>query len=704
LLNRSPQPRGFLDVALIAASLLPLLVFAGLAVFDYGRTREDAEASVRTKLEILHRHASKVLEINALLLERVSERFDPLSIEAIRQDEARHHGYLSRLKDQHRDVAGISVIGADGFGAAHSHLFPVPPANASDRDYFLVHRAGGTKGLYVSAPLFSRLVNEPGFVISRARRTSEGRFDGIYNASIRSKAILDFWREAAQYGESEIISLVRSDGTVLVRYPGLDADASKLGPDTMLMKLMESNSDYGFMNGVSPDGKARIVAARRLDELPVWLFYGIDRDVAFAAWRRDVSTMAAMALSLTGVLVMLALMVRRRTRLLIESNDDLQRVRSELEEANRAKDEFIAALAHELRNPLAAIANSVFVMNRSSIEGRAAKALHIVGRQVTLLRRLVDDLLDTARSVHGKLRIAAEPLELRALCSSVAESHAVPAGSLIQVSGVAAWVAGDVERLHQVLDNLIDNAIKYGGTRIAMRVGTHGGNAVLDVEDDGEGMEAELIEGLFEPFKQGPQTLARTRGGLGLGLALARRLVDAHGGSISAASPGRGRGSRFTVTLPLAARPAPATGAPPGDAGVAARRVVIVEDQPDGRESLKGLLELDGHEVSVAGSGPEGLALILAARPDVALIDIGLPGFDGYELVRRLRIHSPHGLPRFVALTGYGQAADRRAALEAGFDAHLTKPVTPEALARELLRGAERTALSSPASSPLGES
>jgi signal transduction histidine kinase/CheY-like chemotaxis protein len=702
LLNRSPQSRGFLDVALIAASLLPLVVFAGLAVFDYGRTREDAEAAVRTKLEILHRHASKVLEINALLLERVSERFDPLSIEAIHRDEAAHHEYLSRLKDQHRDVAGISVIGPDGLGAAHSHLFPVPPANASDRDYFVVHRLGQVQGLYVSEPLFSRLVNEPGFVMSRARHDAGGRFDGIYNASIRSKLILDFWREAAQYGTSEIVSLVRSDGAVLVRYPGPDAATNRLDAGSMLMKLMQSNADYGFMNGVSPlDGKARIVAARRMGELPVWLFYGIDRDAAFVAWRRDVSTMAAVALCLTGVLVMLALMVRRRARLLTQSNAELLRAQSELEEANRAKDEFIAALAHELRNPLAAIANGVFVLNKSPDEGRAAKALQIVSRQVTLLRRLVDDLLDTARSVHGKLRIAAEPLELHALCRSVAESHAVPAGTRIQVAGEAAWVAGDAERLHQVLDNLIDNAIKYGATRIDIRVGSQSGSALLEVEDDGEGMEAELIDGLFEPFKQGPQTLARTRGGLGLGLALARRLVDAHGGTIGAASPGRGKGSRFTVKLPLAARPAPAPGVSRGDASVTSRRVVIVEDQPDGRESLQGLLELDGHAVRAAASGPDGLALIRDERPDVAFIDVGLPGFDGYELVRRLRMHSPDGLPRLVALTGYGQASDRRAALEAGFDAHLTKPVTPEALARELLRSNPRAG--SAQATPLGE-
>jgi CheY-like chemotaxis protein len=237
-----------------------------------------------------------------------------------------------------------------------------------------------------------------------------------------------------------------------------------------------------------------------------------------------------------------------------------------------------------------------------------------------------------------------------------------------------------------MIDNLVENAVKYGARTVKMHVSAEAANGVLAVVDDGQGISRELMRRLFQPFVQGEQPLERPQGGLGLGLALVKRIVGLHGGSIEVRSEGAGKGSTFVLRLPLAGEIPQATPSPARPAAKSRRRVLIVEDMEDARESLRQLLELDGHEVALAADGPQALLKLRSFRPDVALVDIGLPGMNGYDVAREARSIAGAGVV-LVALTGYGQDADRRAAMQAGFDAHLTKPVSLADLDRALGSG-----------------
>ena len=370
-----------------------------------------------------------------------------------------------------------------------------------------------------------------------------------------------------------------------------------------------------------------------------------------------------------------------------------ERLRADAEAANRAKDDFLAMLGHELRNPLAAIANAAHVLDRlGPPEAAAARASAVIHRQVRHLSGLVDDLLDAARVSTGKIILRATPVDVAAALRRLVATVVAPR-HVIRIDAESAWVSADETRLDQIIGNLISNAVKFtsAGGEIAARVRAAGSEAVLDVADTGDGIPAALLPHVFEPFIQGERTPDRTHGGLGLGLALVKRLVEMHGGSVQAASGGAGRGSTFTVRLPRIAAPA----APPPpvrkESTPASRRVLVIEDNVDAREVLVMALRLEGHEIHEAADAPAGLEAALRLAPEVALIDVGLPGFDGYELARRIRASETGATMLLVALTGYGQAEDRRRALEAGFDVHLVKPVVPERLAEVLSAGRAAT-------------
>jgi PAS domain S-box-containing protein len=361
--------------------------------------------------------------------------------------------------------------------------------------------------------------------------------------------------------------------------------------------------------------------------------------------------------------------------------------REEAETLARAKDEFLAMLGHELRNPLGAITNALVVLNGLVTGDRAGRAIDIIDRQTAHLSRLVDDLLDVARVTSGKIELRPEALDLRALAERSLDALADAARTgnhQMEIDGEAVWVHGDPARLEQVIRNLLDNALKYtpASGRVRLTVERAGAEAVLRVSDTGAGIRPELLDRIFDLFVQEPQALDRARGGLGLGLTLVKRLIELHGGSVSAASEGPGMGSEFTIRIPaLVEGPAPEGEVRAASASAARRRrVLIVEDSVDARESLRLLLELAGHEVDTAEDAASSLDKVRVFQPDVALIDIGLPGMDGYQLAQALR-QSPHarGL-RLIALTGYGQVEDQRKALSAGFDLHLTKPVDPDRL------------------------
>jgi signal transduction histidine kinase/DNA-binding response OmpR family regulator len=362
----------------------------------------------------------------------------------------------------------------------------------------------------------------------------------------------------------------------------------------------------------------------------------------------------------------------------------------ELQEAGRRKDEFLAMLSHELRNPLAPIRTALEVIRRiAPPDVKLSRALDIMVRQVRQMTRLIDELLDVARISQGKIVLAREKVDLNAVISQSAET-AQPLidmrGQTLRVVPLAEpmWLQGDFARLAQIVSNLLNNASKYSerGTVVELSASLDEHGAVIRVRDQGIGIDAQLLPRIFDLFTQGSRGLDRTQGGLGVGLTLARRLAEMHGGRLDAASEGLGRGSEFTLRLPCVglvsggdSAPAEQDAPAPGTC-----RVLVVDDNRDAAQSVASFLELGGHDVRIAADGAEALVAAALFSPEVFVLDIGLPVIDGYELVRRLRQMPTLRSALVVALTGYGQQEDRLSAEAAGFDHHFVKPADPAAL------------------------
>lgn len=359
--------------------------------------------------------------------------------------------------------------------------------------------------------------------------------------------------------------------------------------------------------------------------------------------------------------------------------------RIQAEAASQAKDEFLAMLGHELRNPLSAIAAAIEVLNRVPADAEVAiNARSIAARQTRHLAHMMDDLLDVGRVISGKVLLARRPVELSAIARRVASTFDVTGearGHQLDLDLHEVWVDADATRIEQVLANLLTNAIKYtpSGGQLEISVRGEGADAVLQVRDNGPGIPPQLLPRIFELFVQGERTPDRSAGGLGIGLTLVRRLIELHGGTIRADSSGQG--SIFEIRLPAIAAPALAF---PGPRRTLARgrRVVLVEDNVDALEGLRATLELDGHTVVAARDGPSGLKAVVEERPDVAIVDIGLPGMTGLELAKRSRAAGYGGL--MIALSGYGRGSDVQQAFASGFDTHLVKPVDTAELQRLL--------------------
>ena len=376
------------------------------------------------------------------------------------------------------------------------------------------------------------------------------------------------------------------------------------------------------------------------------------------------------------------------------ANDALQRRLDELQEAaaaDRHTNEFLAILAHELRTPLAPILSAVQILGRQAGDNPVVqRAREVVERQALHQARLLDDLLDVSRITRGKIELRRRKLDLGAAISEVVESTRSLMNAKAQIISVALpedpiYVDTDPTRLTQILSNLLSNATKYthAGGHIAVACRRDGEHAVVVVRDNGIGIPREMLTRIFDLFAQAEPLTARTQGGLGIGLTLVKNLVEMHGGTVVARSAGRGSGSEFEVRLPVVSAPKAQAVATPGTAPARTLHVLIIEDDVDTRETLRRVLELDDHEVQVAADGEEGVATALASRPQVVIIDIGLPRLDGYEVARRIRA-GLGATPRLIAVTGYGRAEDRRLSREAGFDVHLVKPVAPEQLTAAL--------------------
>jgi len=378
-----------------------------------------------------------------------------------------------------------------------------------------------------------------------------------------------------------------------------------------------------------------------------------------------------------------------------------------LKEASRRKDEFLAMLSHELRNPLAPIRNAAEVMRRiAPTDAGIVWARDVVERQVTHLAQLVDDLLDVSRITQGKISLKKEAVELaRVIQHSIdtartlldAKRHNLS----VAVSPAPIWVYGDFARLSQVVGNILNNAAKYTseGGKIELTASAERGEALICVRDNGIGIDAALLPHVFELFTQGERSLDRSQGGLGVGLTVVQRLVDLHQGRVEVHSDGVGKGSLFRVILPCISEVPQAAGEERVAAAFAAvpagKRVLVIDDNIDAAESIAVYLRLEGHEVRTVSDGPQAVAIAQVFAPQVAVVDIGLPGMNGYEVARRLRLRGSDAPTLLIALTGYGQKEDRARSIQAGFHHHFVKPADPRiiqsAIASSYERGSDST-------------
>jgi signal transduction histidine kinase len=374
----------------------------------------------------------------------------------------------------------------------------------------------------------------------------------------------------------------------------------------------------------------------------------------------------------------------QRSTELTATNKRLTREMEERQAAERksdAKDEFLAMLGHELRNPLSAISSAAALIGLPKAGPEViARAKVIIERQSQHLSRIVDDLLDLSRAMSGKILLSKQTLDVAALVAACLDTFRATGRSsnhALTVRLAPSWVEGDPTRLEQIATNLIDNALKYTppGGSIDIHIAEDGEQVLLTVRDSGVGITPELLPHVFDVFVQGSITIDRAQGGLGIGLALVRRLVELHGGSVRARSDGASAGSTFEIRLPRAA-PLMAAAPPPAlPVQTGKPTVLLIEDNDDGREMMATMLLSCGYPVRHAADGLQGVLLAADCPPDVALVDIGLPGIDGYEVARRLRQAEGTRHIRLIALTGYGLADDQRRVYEAGFDLHLIKPV-----------------------------
>jgi CheY-like chemotaxis protein len=372
-----------------------------------------------------------------------------------------------------------------------------------------------------------------------------------------------------------------------------------------------------------------------------------------------------------------------------------------LERADRAKEEFLGMLAHELRNPLGTISNAIEVLRiKGGGDETWNRAIDAAERQVHHQAHLVDDLLEASRVTRGQIELHCERLDLAALVREVSEAHRATLneadlGFDLEVTGGPFPVWGDRQRLVQALSNLFANAVKFtapgGAVRVCVRRGAQG-RAEVRITDNGSGITAEMLPYVFEVFSQADQSLDRSQGGLGVGLAVVKGLVELHGGEVTARSEGAGQGSEFVLSLPLTARPPAVSEMPLAmlTTVTEGRRILVVEDNPDAGATLRDFLELSGHQVELASSGADGVEAARHFHPEIVLCDLGLPGMDGFEVAAELRRDPSTADAQLIAVTGYGREEDRRRSKAAGFDLHLTKPVDPAQLRQVLRQGMQR--------------
>jgi PAS domain S-box-containing protein len=501
-----------------------------------------------------------------------------------------------------------------------------------------------------------------------AGRVETGAVQALRESEARTRAILDAAVDAIiTIDEDGSIESLNPAAERLFGYPA----GELVGRNVKILMPEPYRAEHdGYLANYRATGQKKII--------------GIGREVV---GRRKDGTTFPMHLAVSE----LQLGSRRMFTGIARDITELRKVEDALREANARKDAFLAMLAHELRNPLAPIRNALHVLRLRADLATIDRMREMMERQVGHLSRMVDDLLDVSRLTRGTVTLHRDRLDLTRIVRVCAEDrrrlfeHA-RIELLVDVPGTPTWISGDATRITQILDNLFSNALKFtpggGSVWVELRQDATAGRAGLTVRDNGAGIPTDVLPHVFEAFAQADRSLDRPAGGLGLGLTTARGLVELHGGQIEASSAGAGKGSEFRVSLPLS-NPAPEEDrAPVGPAAEARdrRRVLVVEDNADAADSVRLLLEMFGYEVTVTYSGQSGVEIARRVRPDAVVCDIGLPGMDGYAVAVALRETPETSGAHLIAVTGYGQENDRRRAIAAGFDEHLTKPVDPQAL------------------------
>jgi signal transduction histidine kinase/CheY-like chemotaxis protein len=524
-----------------------------------------------------------------------------------------------------------------------------------------------------------------------ARRVASGF--AIFVMTITSVSLVGYW-----FGADEMFGVAR--------YTGIAWQTSTLLA-TLGIGLMAAVPEFGFMASLLRDDAGGAVLRRLIVPIVgVPLFFGWLRvlgqhlglyDLAFGTAIRSVAEIVLLLWLLWWTAKGISLhaqATRKAQAALRESEQRYREIAAKAKDADRRKDEFLATLAHELRNPLAPIGNALALVQYAGDDHHIQQQAHeTMQRQFGQMVRLVDDLLDVGRITRDKLELRRQQVELASVIRQAIETcRSVAAGMghalLVDLPAEPIWVHADAVRLAQVFINLLNNACKFSepGARISIKAKRHGGEVAVRVKDTGIGIAPDKLETIFEMFEQVDKSLDRTRGGLGIGLTLVKRLVELHGGRVSVHSEGPGRGSEFVVWVPVLKDATQTidweTKSTPGEAQ--SRRILVTDDNQDAARSLALLLKYGGHVVETAFDGAEAIQKAEAWRPDIMLLDLGMPEMNGYDVCRSIRERSWGKAIRIVALTGWGQDRDRQNTREAGFDAHLVKPVDVRLLGQVL--------------------
>ena len=665
-----------------------------------------ASATLIVLTGALFQREHRKVRSSSRLVEESTERADTV-LEGLREAEERMRSVVDHVLDgiisiDERGTVMTFNRGAErifGFAAREvigqnvKMLMPDPYRREHDTYIENYLRTGKAKIIGIGREVVGRRKDGMSFpmelAISEFRLRDERYFTGIVRDITERKHAEEELRRAEERMRSVVDHVV--DGIITIdergRIQTLNPAATNifgytteevLGENVKILMPEPYHTEHdGYLANYMRTGKAKIigigreVVGRRKDgttfpmELAVSEFH-IDAERYFTGIVRDIT---------------------ERKRL----EEQLRQRLQDLAEADRQKNDFLAMLGHELRNPLGPMSNALYLMRRARSDASTVEeAQSMIERQLQQLVRLVDDLLDLSRIVQGKIELRRERLPLADAIRRAVETSqpTVDAnGHVVEVllPERPIYVMGDLIRLAQAISNLLNNAAKYSTKPGLIRVelSLEGPHAALVVTDEGEGIPPELLPRVFDLFVQGEHTLARSHGGLGIGLTLVRRVIEMHNGAVSASSLGRGKGSQFTIRLPVlpeSIQPALAPAVPEAKPAVGPLRVLVVDDNVDAANSIAKLLGLFGHKMKCAHDGPSALSVAEEFGPDVVILDIGLPGMDGYEVARRLRSTERFRRTALIALTGYGQQDDRLRSEQAGFDQHLTKPVDPDLL------------------------